>query len=307
VTGAPKIRAMQLLAGLEEEPRGVYTGMIGYFSQRESVASVAIRTLEIDASETGRPSAKMGVGSGIVIDSDAADEYRECRLKAQFLTGRAPRFELIESLLWAGGFPLLELHLDRLEDSAEYFDFRLDRAEIRSRLIAAGAAMPDDGPRKVRLLVSKDGSSAIESEQLRSASAAAVRVSIAAERTDASDTFYFHKTTNRPLYARTLQAAQQAGFDDVLFLNREEEVTESAIGNVFIEKDGMLWTPPVACGLLGGVFRRHLMETRNDVAERILRLEDLKAADRIYLSNAVRGLRAVEIDWESGGEGLRPI
>jgi para-aminobenzoate synthetase/4-amino-4-deoxychorismate lyase len=249
----------------------------------------------------------MGVGSGIVIDSDAADEYRECRLKAQFLTGRAPRFELIESLLWAGGFPLLELHLDRLQDSAEYFDFRLDRAEIRSRLIAAGAALPDEEARKVRLLVSKDGSSAIESERLPSASAAPVRVSIAAERTDASDKFYFHKTTSRPLYAPTLQAAQHAGFDDVLFLNREGEVTESAIGNVFIEKDGMLWTPPVACGLLGGVFRRHLMETRNDVAERILRLEDVKAADRVYLSNAVRGLRAVEIDWESGEEGLRPI
>jgi para-aminobenzoate synthetase / 4-amino-4-deoxychorismate lyase len=306
VTGAPKVRAMQLISGLEEEPRGVYTGMIGYFSQRESVASVAIRTVEIDTVEAdggnADRTAKMGVGSGIVIDSDAAEEYRECRLKSQFLTERPPRFELIETLRWDGGYPLLELHLDRLEDSARYFDFRFDRAEIRSGLMAAAVAMLGSAPRKVRLLLSRDGGVMIESEPLVAPSGAALRVCIGAGRTDAEDRFYFHKTTNRQLYTRALKSAQQAGFDDVLFLNCDEQVTESAIGNVFIEKDERLWTPPVACGLLGGVFRRHLMETRNDVAERVLRLEDLKAADRVYLSNAVRGLRAVEIDWESAGQ-----
>jgi para-aminobenzoate synthetase/4-amino-4-deoxychorismate lyase len=299
VTGAPKIRAMQLLARLEEEPRGVYTGMIGYFSQWDSVASVAIRTLEVRAC-----GAKMGVGSGIVIDSDAAEEYRECRLKSRFLTERAPRFELIETMLWEGGFPLLELHLDRLQDSADYFDFQFDRKEIRERLFAACEAMPDPTPHKVRMLLSRDGDVSIESERLTTPVAALLRVCIAEERTDAADRFYFHKTTNRALYRQALKAAQQAGFDDVLFLNRDGQVTESAVGNIFIAKDGLLATPPVACGLLAGVYRRHMMETRKDVAERVLYPEDLKAADRVYLSNAVRGLRAVEIDWESAEEGL---
>ncbi len=306
VTGAPKIRAMQLLAGLEEEPRGVYTGLIGCFSERESVASVAIRTLEINTVEMAGPSAKMGVGSGIVIDSSAAEEYRECRLKSLFLTERAPQFELIETMLWEGEFPLLELHLDRLRDSADYFDFRFDRAGIEQRLRIAGEAFPDQSPRKLRLLLSPDGGTTIESERLHAASTAPLRVCIAQQRTDVLDRFYFHKTTNRALYTRALQAAQQLGFDDVLFLNRDGQVTESAVGNIFIEKDGVLLTPPVICGLLAGVFRRHMMETRNDIRERVLYPEDLKAADRVYLSNAVRGLRAVEIDWKLPGAGFQP-
>ena len=293
VTGAPKIRAMQLLSQLEEEARGVYTGMIGYFSRDESVANVAIRTVEVQ----GR-SATMGVGSGIVIDSIAAEEYRECRLKSRFLTEAMPDFELIETMLWQGGFPLLELHLDRMQDSADYFDFCFDRSEIEERLVAAGAALPDAAPHKVRMLLSRDGSATIAGEPLRAASAVPLRVCIAPERTDASDRFYFHKTTNRALYTRGLKAAQQAGFDDVLFLNREGQVTESAVGNIFVEKERTLFTAPVTCGLLAGVYRRHLLETRGDVAESVLYPEDLKAADRVYISNAVRGLRMVEIDWE---------
>jgi para-aminobenzoate synthetase/4-amino-4-deoxychorismate lyase len=132
-----------------------------------------------------------------------------------------------------------------------------------------------------------------------------LRVRIARERTDAGDRFYFHKTTNRPLYTHALRAAQQAGLDDLLFLNREGKVTESALGNVFIEKGQVLYTPPITCGLLAGVFRRHMLETRDDVFERVVGPEDLKAADRVYLSNAVRGLRAVEIDWTSPGEAVQ--
>jgi para-aminobenzoate synthetase/4-amino-4-deoxychorismate lyase len=302
VTGAPKIRAMQLLSELEEEPRGVYTGMIGYFSQQESVASVAIRTVEVDDRD-----ARMGVGSGIVIDSVAAEEYRECQLKSRFLTEPAPEFELIETMLWQGGFPLLELHLDRMQDSADYFDFRFDRAAIVERLMAEGETMPNVAPHKVRMLLSKDGNVMIASEVLPAAPAAPLRVCLAPERTDAADRFYFHKTTNRALYTQTFKAAQQAGFDDVLFLNRDGQVTESAVGNIFVEKAGVLFTPPVACGLLAGVYRRHLMETRKDVAERVLYPEDLRAADRVYFSNAVRGLRLVEIAWEEAGEGLRQV
>jgi para-aminobenzoate synthetase/4-amino-4-deoxychorismate lyase len=123
------------------------------------------------------------------------------------------------------------------------------------------------------------------------------RVRIASRRTDPQDRMLFHKTTHRPVYAQAFESATQAGFDDVLFLNQRGEVTEGAISNVFIEKDSRWLTPPVECGLLAGVYRRHLLETRRGVEECILSLEDLRRADAIYLTNAVRGLRRVVIDW----------
>jgi para-aminobenzoate synthetase/4-amino-4-deoxychorismate lyase len=300
ITGAPKVRAMQLLAKLEDEPRGIYTGAIGFFSPQRTVFNVAIRTLEVDGQR-----GTMGVGSGIVIDSDAADEFRECRLKAEFLT-RSPeslpeRFSLIETLLWQDGYPLIELHLDRLEDSADYFGFACDRKEVEAALLDYAAEFAGRRPRKVRLLLEVDGSlhrsSETLPEQAIGVDAQPGRVCIASERTDPQNRMLFHKTTHRPVYAQAFKAAARAGYDDVLFLNLRGEVTEGAISNVFIEKDSRWLTPPVECGLLAGVYRRHLLETRRGVEECILSLEDLRRADAIYLTNAVRGLRRVVIDW----------
>ena len=100
------------------------------------------------------------------------------------------------------------------------------------------------------------------------------------------------------MYAEAFKEAVNQGFDDVLFLNQRGEVTEGAISNVFIERDGRWLTPPVECGLLAGVCRRHLLETLEHVEERVLYAEDLRQADAVYLSNAARGLRKVEIVWE---------
>jgi para-aminobenzoate synthetase/4-amino-4-deoxychorismate lyase len=105
----------------------------------------------------------------------------------------------------------------------------------------------------------------------------------------------YHKTTHRPLYAQAFERAARAGFDDTLFLNQRGEVTEGAISNVFVEKDNRWFTPPVECGLLAGVYRRHLLETRPEIEERVLFEEDLRTADAIYLGNAVRGLRRVSL------------
>jgi para-aminobenzoate synthetase/4-amino-4-deoxychorismate lyase len=328
ITGAPKVRAMQLLAQIEPQPRGVYTGAIGYFSREKTVFNVAIRTLQLDG-ERGT----MGIGSGIVIDSVPAEEYRECLLKAEFLTRRTEPFSLIESLLWQGEYPLLELHLDRLEDSAGYFAFPCDRAEIKAALLAhaarftgveqsAASQMPrapsfprffaervgnhetqSRGPsHKVRLLLDPQGNLQIEDELLPENSTASnekpVRARIASQRTDPQDPMLFHKTTHRPIYADALKAAAQAGYDEVLFQNLHGEVTEGAISNIFIEKDGQWFTPPIECGLLAGVQRRLILETKPNVEEKILYPQDLRRADAIYLSNAVRGLRPVVIDWE---------
>ncbi len=328
ITGAPKVRAMQLLAQIERQPRGVYTGAIGFFSPEQTVFNVAIRTLQLDG-EHGT----MGIGSGIVIDSVPADEYRECLLKAEFLTRHTEPFSLIESLLWQGEYPLLELHLDRLEDSARYFAFPCDRAEVKAALLAHAAKFTVTGtagnstkcpvPHPFRSFWRKGwettklnrpapptksacSSTARATRNRRrtparnstSANAEPIRVRIASQRTDPQDPMLFHKTTHRPLYAEALKSATQAGFDEVLFLNLRGEVTEGAISNIFIEKDGQWFTPPIECGLLAGVQRRHILETQPNVEEKVLYPQDLRQADAIYLSNAVRGLRPVVIDWE---------
>jgi len=299
ITGAPKVRAMQLIAELETAPRGVYTGAIGFFSPRQTVFNVAIRTLELDGAR-----GTMGVGSGVVIDSDPAQEFRECLLKAEFLTRSSAdlpeQSSLIETMRWDGGYPLIELHLDRLEDSAEYFDFPCERAVVKAALAAHAQAFADGTPRKVRLVLAGDGRLQITHEALppRAGEQRFGRVRIAEQRTDPADRMLYHKTTHRPLYARAFEQATRDGFDDVLFFNLRGEVTEGAISNVFVEKNGRWFTPPVECGLLPGVYRRHLLETRPEIDERVLSLEDLRLADAIYLANAVRGLRRVEIDWE---------
>ena len=299
VTGAPKVRAMQLIGELEGEPRGVYTGAIGFFSPRQTVFNVAIRTLELE----GRKG-RMGTGSGVVIDSGPAAEYRECLLKAEFLTRSAGQeaepFSLIETLRWQDGYSLIELHLDRLMDSAEYFDFACDRGEVRSALEARAAQFVRGAARRVRLLMNREGEVEITDAPLAASRAdAELRVAIAPERTDSSDRMLFHKTTRRLLYGAGFEAAARGGFADVLYFNLRGELTEGAISSVFMEKNGLWATPPIECGLLPGVFRRHLLETRPEIDERVLREEDLRAADAVYLANAVRGLRRVAVDWSA--------
>jgi para-aminobenzoate synthetase/4-amino-4-deoxychorismate lyase len=306
ITGAPKVRAMQLIAEIEDVPRGVYTGAIGFFSPRQTVFNVAIRTLTLACGQ-----GSFGAGSGIVIDSNPAEEFRECMLKASFLTGPAhqtsapwmigqlEKFFLIESMLWNGSYPFLEMHLDRLDDSADYFGFTCNRGEIRAALEQYVQQFAVQSDRKVRLLlIDADGNFMIISEPIATVGDPNQigRVRISSHRTDPADPMLYHKTTQRPLYALEYSQASLNGYDDVLFLNQRGEVTEGAISNVFIEKDGRWFTPPIECGLLSGVYRRHLRETRPEIEERILSLDDLRTADAIYLTNAVRGLRRVTIE-----------
>jgi para-aminobenzoate synthetase / 4-amino-4-deoxychorismate lyase len=298
ITGAPKVRAMQLIAQLEGHPRGVYTGAIGFFSRERTVFNVAIRTLELSEGL-----GSMGVGGGIVIDSNAADEFRECQLKAAFLTPSdslsAPvipspdQFQLIETMLCHNGYPLLGLHLDRLADSADYFGFPCDRAAVQAALEARANTFADV-PRRVRFLLHSSGEFEITDAPL-SPSPAIARVRIAAERINAADPMLFHKTTHRFVYTPAYTQAVADGYDDVLFFNQRGELTEGAISNVFVEIDGRLFTPPVECGLLAGVYRRHILETNSSAEERILTVDDLRRANAVYLTNAVRALRHASI------------
>jgi para-aminobenzoate synthetase/4-amino-4-deoxychorismate lyase len=289
ITGAPKLRTMEIIRELEQRPRGVYSGAIGFISPGgSSVFNVAIRTMVM---KDGL--ACMGVGGGIVADSDLRDEYRECQLKAAFLTRARPQFQLIETMLWEKEFRLLPLHLDRLEASAAYFDFSFDRDAVLKRLLALSDSFEDGTRQRVRLLLYANGKIAVDNSELQ-AEPDSLRVKISGQRTSSTNVFLRHKTTLREFYDHELAAARAEGFDELLFINENGELTEGAISNLFLERAGKLLTPPLACGLLPGVYRRHLLETRPNAEERVLTLADLRTADAVYLCNSVRGLRAVK-------------
>jgi para-aminobenzoate synthetase/4-amino-4-deoxychorismate lyase len=289
ITGAPKIRTMQIIQELERQPRGVYTGAIGHIAPSgDATFNVAIRTLVLRDGV-----ARMGVGGGIVADSEAASEYRECQLKASFLTRAAPQFQLIETMLFDGsGMPFLPLHLDRLASSAAYFEFNFDRSAIESRIEELTALLPIGQQFRLRLLLSANGEVALTHTAITQGSSPwAVRIS--PHRVKADDILLRHKTTQRELYDREYARARQDGFDEAIFLNEKEELAEGAISTLFVKLEGRLVTPPLASGVLPGVFRRHILATEPGAGERPLGLDDLRHAEAVYLGNSVRGLRPV--------------
>lgn len=290
VTGAPKIRSMQIISQIEQRSRGVYTGSIGFSSPGgESTYNVAIRTILL---QNGR--GEMGVGGGITTDSKPDDELRECQLKARFLREKFPQFAIFESLLWDGSFPFLHAHLSRMENSALYFDFPFDSTEAERLLLEYADSLHPGSSSKVRLELSSSGKLLVSSITIGAHAGSGV-VTISDQRTSSNDRFLFHKTTNRRLYTEAYERAVREGFEDILFLNERDELTEGAISNVVLQFGETLYTPPLSCGLLPGVYRQHLIATNPAISERVLTLEDLSRADAVFLCNAVRGLRRVRI------------
>jgi len=298
VTGAPKIRTMQIIRELEHEPRGVYTGAIGFVSpKQEAVFNVAIRTVVVDHRSK---SAEMGIGSGIVHESSATDEYRECLLKAKFLTEEAKEFQLMETMLWepSRGWFLLRQHLDRLMDSASYFDFTFDRAQILRALSKVDENFRksrDPSIYRLRLLLHRDGRVELSYSELEPVSDPQF-AAVASHAVHSGDRFLFHKTTHRELYDRALAQAERLGLYDFIFVNEKGELTEGARSNLLIKKNGVYCTPPVACGVLPGVYRSQLFTQKGiDIEERILHVNDLAGADEIILCNSVRGMVKVRL------------
>ena len=289
ITGAPKIRTMEIIRELESHPRGVYTGAIGHIAPNSSATfNVAIRTLVLE-----QDVAHMGVGGGIVADSVAASEYRECLLKASFLTRVRHDFQLIETMLCSNGsIALLSLHLDRLEASARYFDFIFDRVEVETCITDYTNQLPTNEPHRIRLLFDATGNPTLTHTPL-TPEPPALTVRISTERTHSTDVVLRHKTTHRELYERELAKARAEGCDEVLFLNERGELTEGAISNIFLQREGKLLTPPLASGVLAGIYRRHLLETNPTAEEHTLSPRDLDTAEAIYLCNSVRGLRRI--------------
>jgi para-aminobenzoate synthetase/4-amino-4-deoxychorismate lyase len=292
VTGAPKIRAMQLIADFEAEPRGVYCGAVGFVAPGgRAVFNVPIRTVVLRGAE-----GRMGSGSGVVWDSDADAEYDECLLKARFLTApAAPDFALLETICWSDGFALLDRHLDRLRTASAYFDFPFDETEITKRLEARTSGLQPDRAHKVRLLLHRDGQVEVEARLLDVESAPFRRAVVFPEPVDSADPFLRHKTTRRPVYERAHTWALEHGFDEAILVNERGEVTEGTRTNVFARRGGRFATPPLASGGLGGVYRAHVLATRPGAVEEVLHPADLFSADAVYVCNALRGLHEVSI------------
>ncbi|MDP8233861.1 MAG: aminodeoxychorismate synthase component I [Candidatus Saelkia tenebricola] len=290
VTGAPKINTMKIISRLEREARGIYTGSIGYISpDYNSCFNVAIRTVSI---KDGK--GEMGVGGGIVYDSDSDTEYKEANLKARFLIKKIPSFSLIESMLWnkESGYYLLDLHLDRLLDSAKFFRIPLKLECLEKRLNALGEGFLGKAY-KIRVFVDLKGKIDIDYEILEDV-IVPLKVKLSRIEINSDNVFLYHKSTYRDLYDQEREKVLKDGFFEVVFLNTKSELTEGAISNIFLSVKGKIYTPSAKCGLLPGVLRKHLIES-GWVYEKVLYLEDMKRADTIFIGNSVRGLLEAEI------------
>jgi para-aminobenzoate synthetase/4-amino-4-deoxychorismate lyase len=298
ITGAPKIRAMELLNAVERDARGPYCGAIGRIDADGNAAfNVAIRTLRLTPIENGHGSAVLGIGSAIVADSDPLSERRECEVKAGFLRRAAPglaapQCDLIETMRFEpdSGIALLEEHLARMKASAAALGFAFDRHALRNQIQALCFEL--DSPAKIRLMVARSGASAVETAPLPAPLPEPVKVAAFPHPLDPSDWRLAHKTSDRGFYEDALAAARALGADEALLVRADGLVTEGSWTSVFAEApDGALVTPPLGLGLLPGVLRASLI-AEGRAREEELTLDDL--ANGFWIGNALRGLmRAV--------------
>ena len=303
ITGAPKRRTMEIIHELEPDARGIYTGAIGWFdpappgrSFGDFCLSVPIRTLALGAAAGGVRRGELGVGAGIVYDSDPQSEFAECQLKARFLTGLHNEFDIFETIRASRdhGCRHLEPHLDRLAASCAYFGFAFDRGAAHAALVDASLALPDDALYRLRLAIAHSGDMTLTSGVLAPLHEP-VTLLLADDATHSGDIFLRHKTSIRNRYDTAWKAAEAQGAFDALFFNERGELTEGGRSSVFV-RFGVAWvTPPLSSGVLPGVMRRVLLEAPAwNASEGVITREMLERADDIVVCNALRGpLRAV--------------
>lgn len=293
VTGAPKIRTMKIIHDLEKGERGVYCGTIGYLSPKGSgVFNIPIRTLQ---KTTHEKDWRYRVGSGIIWDSTAEDEWRECAQKTSFLEYETPDFDIIETMLFDGEILYLPEHLKRMQASAEYFEYPCSIQKLQRSIVKIIKELDKSNRYKIRLLLSKNGHISWEKQIVPDTEPASNKLLLADMPVNEKDTFLFHKTTHRPWYNRTMEDIKKGLCYDRVFFNSRNEITEGAISTIFIEQRGILYTPPVICGLLPGTLRSHLLD-RGSCYEKILFKEDLYSAGKVFCGNSVRGLVEVILE-----------
>ncbi|UVO51314.1 aminodeoxychorismate synthase component I [Sphingomonas sp. SUN019] len=282
ITGAPKVRAMQVIAEIEGTPRGLYTGAIGRFDPSgDAQFNVAIRTLTIPA---GATHATIGLGGGIVADSQPDSEWDEALAKGAFLTHGQRVFDLIETMAFdpEDGILRLERHLARMKASADTFGFIFDRHAARNELQAATFRLR--GAARVRLLLARSGAIAIQTAPAPTPRTEPLRVAIVPLPVASEDFRLRHKTSDRAFYDAARIAA---GTDEALFVDAHGFLTEGSFTNIFVERDGTLVTPPLTRGLLPGILRSELTDSGGAI-EGDLTPADL--TDGFFVGNALRGL-----------------
>ena len=288
ITGAPKIRAMELIDEVERDARGAYCGAIGRIDAAGDAAfNVAIRTLRLTPGENGRGRAVMGVGGAIVADSAPLDEWRECLIKGGFVRLRSGGADLIETMRFTpeDGAPLLELHLERIKASAAELGYAFDRHAVRNAIQAL--CFEADAPARLRLVTARSGAYSLELGPLPVPADQPLRCAVLPLPVDPGDWRLRHKSSDRGFYEAGLAAAKAVGADEALFIRDDGLLTEGCFTNLFVERDGRLLTPPARLGLLPGVLRHSLIEAGRAV-EAELSLADLEQG--FLIGNALRGL-----------------
>jgi len=333
-TGAPKVRTTRIIAELETSPRRIYTGAVGFLAPgRLAQFNVAIRTLLVDK-RCG--AAEFGVGGGIVWDSTDEAEYDECAVKSKIVCTPAVDFELLETMLWTpektpcpsatdepdigAGYFLLDLHMDRMRASAAYFSFPFNENKTRAKLVALAsefsvhpALSKAEGPRRVRLLLSRAGKISLETAPYQPDNAQAtcqvyhalrrdlpsigmakgmMKICLAKHPVASDNVFLYHKTTNRLVYDQA--KALCPGHDEVILWNEKGEVTEFCAGNIIVDLEGQMLTPPVNCGLLPGTYRHWLLK-KGAIREQIIKTDMLRQCRRILFCNSVRKMQEVHL------------
>ena len=308
ITGAPKRRTMQIIREVESTPRGIYTGALGWFAPPNAqhkvgdfCLSVPIRTMLLGAPEAhGLRAGEMGVGAGIVYDSDSNEEFAECQLKASFLTGLAPELYLFETMrAHRAGCHRQAQHLQRLQTSCAWFGIPFDGAQIAAALAEHCAQFADEGTYRLKLSIAADGAMTIFSAALTPLSTlATLLISDTPQISPAPAFLLAHKCSVRQSYDAAWQAAEQVGAFDQLFCNAQGHVTEGSRSNIFIQLDGQWLTPPLRDGVLPGIQRAVMLaDPKFSAQERSFTLAEVRCASEVRLCNALRGDFVVQLQW----------
>lgn len=291
VTGAPKIRTMEIIQELEKEKRNVYTGSIGIFLKDKISFNVAIRTLVIDK-KTNK--GEIGLGSGIVWDSEPTKEFEEVKLKSKFLTSPQKHFEIFETVLVENcKCVFLEEHLERMKLTAEFFLFKFNEKNILKQIKKSLDTVNDENKYKLKIKLNKYGKISTDIKELLDSSTK-IKVIISKSRVRSDDKFQFFKTTNRILYDNELKYYSKQGFFEVIYFNEKNELAEGSFTNIFIKKNNKTITPDLSAGILNGIYRSHFIKLNPEVKETKLSFEDLIKADEVFLTNSVRGVIKVD-------------
>ncbi len=282
ITGAPKVRAMQIIRELEHSPREVYCGAVGCIVPGGDFCfNVPIRTLLCEKDKT-----RLGIGSGVVADSQPHAEWQESLLKSRFVFHNEPEFEIFETLAWLPetGYSDLEEHLERMRKSQLWF--------LRPFPANPQRFLPEsfDGPQRIKFIIDSSGAIRVENTPLSETGwgVECARLMIADETVNSTDYFLYHKTTKRDLYSRIFTEARSAGFNEALFFNEKGFLTEGTISNVFVKIDGKWLTPALSCGLLPGIERAKLIAELQAEEVQISRSQ-LKNSEDIIICNSLRG------------------